>query len=74
MVDGLLEMTSVLGSLMGEDGLSGADLVEGNGVLLDDFDGDGFGCGKVPDLFAFGLCFLEGACDGSSVEILLGFA
>ena len=74
MAGRLLEMAGVLSSFVGKDGLLSADLVQGNGVLLDYFDGHRLGSGKVPDLLAVGLCFLEGARNRSSINVLLGLA
>ncbi len=74
MVHRLLEAACVLGSLVREDSLPSMNLVQGDGVLLNDFDRHRLGGGKVPDLLAFGLCLLKGAGNGSSVEVFLGFA
>ena len=74
MAHRLLETASVLGALVGEDGLPSVNLVQGDGVLLNDFDGYGLGGRKVPDLLALGLCLLEGPGNGSGVDIFVGLA
>ena len=74
MAGRLLKMARVLGSFVGEDGLLGTNLVQGNGVLLDHFDGHRLGGGKVPDLLAVGLCFLKDARNRIGIGVLLGLA
>lgn len=74
MAHRLLKSTSILGSLVGEYGLSGMNLVQGYDVLLDYFDRNRFGCRKVPDLLALGLCLLESPGNGSGVHIFVGLA
>ena len=74
MAHGLLETASVLGTLVGEDGLPGVDLVQRDGVLLNDFNGHGLGGRKVPDLLALGLCLLKGPGNGSGVDVFVGLA
>jgi hypothetical protein len=55
-------------------GFSSMDFVQGNGVLLDDFDGHRFRSCEVPNLFALCFCFFEGTSNRGGVDILLGFA
>ena len=74
MAHRLLETASVLGTLVGEDGLPGVDLVQRDGVLLNDFDGHRLGGREVPDLLALGLCLLESPGNGSGVHIFVGLA
>jgi hypothetical protein len=74
VVQGLFKLARVFGSLVGKDGLSGMNLVQGDGVLLDNFDGHRLGSRKVPDLLALGLCLLKGAGNRRGIDILLGLA
>lgn len=74
MVHSLFKLAGVLASLVRKDGLSSMDFVQGNGVLLNNFDRHRLRSCEVPNLFAFCLCFLEGTSNRSSVDIFLGFA
>jgi hypothetical protein len=74
MVNRLLEVASIFGALMSKDGLPSMYLVQGDGVLLNDLDGDRFGSCKVPDLLALGLGFLEDLSNKSGIDIFVGFA
>ncbi len=74
MAHRLFETASVLGTLVGEDGLPGVDLVQRDGVLLNDFNGHRLGGREVPDLLALGLGLFEGPRNGSGVDVFVGLA
>jgi hypothetical protein len=74
MVDRLLEMASVFGALVIKDGPPSMELVQRDGVLLNDLNRHRLGSRKVPDLLALGLGFLEGTGNRSSIDVRFGFA
>lgn len=71
---GILESNSVVVAVVGEYRLSLLSSLQRDLQLLDDLNGYGSGCGKVPDLLAFLLGFAEEFGDICGISAVLGFA
>jgi len=74
VVNGRLESARILSAVVRENGQTGSNLVQGDGCLLDNFNGDRLRRSKVPNLLALGFSLFESCGHGSGIEVFLSLA